>query len=503
MSASATVNVGSDLDRVDLPSLDFEFNYNAENYDADNTRIENDPEAILSDNYLQLSGNAPCFVDNNRLSITQLCKGYIDKWDIGSAESGQYFKRSDNDCLTIVCKVKPRYDNSTNKSDLISLNSTSNTNYSLRIGYRNAIFLATRNTYTNRFLNYKEDMDQIFAVKVGNGGVVILNLTTGESKVLDSNTWGAADGAMNFFYSNASNYFTGDFCWMYMAKNYLSDSEIWDVVDFNERVDKDSIPNVLLGDANNSGTVNVTDITTVADYLFGNYPSIYNFKASDVNLSRSVNVADIAGIVNVIYGGSPVQHSPARNLIETISNGVELSDLKINQGGEGIITVNVKNASDISAVEMNLRLPQGLTVISSEMDADRGGNRTFRSGYVNGVYKLVAYSTKNEPLQGNEGTLFTIKVRASEDMKVSSYKMSLTDVVFSRNGNEVQMPSVNQTIDVASSPYTNVANESVVTEIRTYDLLGREVDPESAKGGPYIVRELIDGKPVRTYKVIR
>ena len=116
--------------------------------------------------------------------------------------------------------------------------------------------------------------------------------------------------------------------------NYLSDSEIWDVVDFNERVDKDSIPNVLLGDANNSGTVNVTDITTVADYLFGNYPSIYNFKASDVNLSRSVNVADIAGIVNVIYGGSPVQHSPARNLIETISNGVELSDLKINQGGE-------------------------------------------------------------------------------------------------------------------------------------------------------------------------
>lgn len=501
--ASTIVNVTSDLDRVDLPSLDFEFNYNAENYDADSIRIENDPDAILCDNYLQLSGNVPLFVDSNRLSISQLCKGYIDKWDIGSTESGQYFKRSGDDCMTIVCKVKPRFDNSTNKSDLISVNSASNTNYSLRIGYRDAIYLATRNSYTNRFLNYKEDMDQVFAVKVGNGGVVILNLTTGESKVLDTNTWGSTDGSMNFFYSNASNYFTGDFCWAYLAKEYLSDSEIWDVADYNERVDRNAIPDVVFGDVNNSGTVNVTDITTVADYLFGNYPPIYNFKASDVNLSRSVNVADIAGIVDVIYGGSSAQHSPVRNYIETTNNSVELSNVQIAQGEEGKIVVFVNNASEISAVEMNLRLPKGMTVIEAGMDEARGGNRIFRSGYVNGVYKLMAYSTDNEPLQGNEGALFTIKVKASDDIQASSYKMSLTDVVFSMNGDEVLVPSVNQTLDVAVSPYTNVESEAVATEIRIYNLLGREVNPESAKSGAYIVRELIDGKSVRTYKVIR
>lgn len=500
--ASVPVIVSSDFNRVDLPPVEFEFNYNASDYDSVNNRIANDLDAKLCDYNLQLSEINPQLISGNRLSISQLCKGYIDKWSISSTESGEYFKRIDDDCMTIVCKVKPRYDNSSNKSDLISVSSPSNTNYSLRVGYRNSIYLATRNAYTSRFLDYRENMDQIFAIKVGNGEVVILNLTTGESKVLETNTWGPADGSMNFFYSDVSNYFTGDFYWAYLANEYLSDGEIWDVIDYNERVDKDSIPNVIFGDVNNSGVVNVTDITAVANYMFGNYPPIFNFKASDVNLSRSINVADIAGIVDVIYGVSS-RMAPIRGNAKVIANEVGMSCSQISQGSEGEISVSVKNASDISAVEMNLRLPKGLTVIGADMDSSRGGSRTFRSGYVNGVYKLMSYSIDNTPLKGNEGKLFTIKVKASEDIKPSSYDLSLTDVVFSRNGDEIQVPSVSQTMDVTISTSVRIAGESSAIEIRIYDLLGKEVDPNSAKNGTYIVRELKHGKVVRTYKVIR
>ena len=501
--ASTSVNVTSDNWKVDLPSRVFEFNYNASNYDVENNRIINDPDAELYDNNLQLTQSVPAYNDGNRLTITELCKGYIDKWDIGSLESGRYFSRSGDDSLTIVCKVKPRYDNSTNRSDFISLNSESNTNFSLRIGYKNSIYLATRNLYSNRYLDYPEDDCLVLAVKAYKDKVVIQNLSSGQSKVLNTNNWGSASGAMNFFFNNASNYFVGDFYWAYLTKEYLSDSEIWDVVDYNENVRKDSLYNVIAGDANNSGLVNVTDISVLADYLFGAYPPVFNFKASDVNYSRTINVADIAGIVNLIYGLPVQQGASRRSSIQLGNNAVGVSFSPIDQNKEGVITVDVRNTSDISAVEMNLRLPEGLKVIDAEMDNERGGDRQFRYGYVDGGFKLMAYSANNKPLNGNAGKLFSIRVKLPDDIQQSSFEISLDDIVFSGRGDEIGLQSVISNWNAEEGTVTQVVEPDVVTETWYYDLLGREVSVKNMEKSPYIIREYRDGKVVRTYKAVR
>ncbi len=502
ISASTSINVTSDNHKVNLPPVEFEFNYNAVNYDAENNRIVNDLEATLFDYNLQLTENIPEFSNGNKLSITNLCKGYIDKWDIGSLESGQYFNRTADDVLTIICKVQPRYDNSSNNSDLISVNSTSATNYSLRVGYKNAIYLASTNLYSDRYLNYKKDSDQIFAVRAREGKVVIQNLTTGESKVLNTNTWGSTNGSMNFFYSDASNYFTGDFFWAYLSKEYLSDSEIWDVVDYNENIDIDNIPDVTMGDANNSGVVNVTDISTVADFLFGNYPDIFNYKASDVNFNRIINVADITGIVDLIYGNN-IHSAPKRNSGITNENGVGLSLSQITPGSEAFIDIDISNNPEISAIEMNIILPNGLTVVDSEMDSNRGaGNRVFRGGYVDETYKLMTYSLENETLFGNEGKLFTVKVKASEDIVPSTYDINLSNIVFSGNGEEIRIQPLSQSFIVEDNDLIASRLNNAI-EIKIYDLLGREVESKSAKKGAYIMRESINGNVIRTYKVIR
>ena len=499
--ALSSVIVASDNHKVDLPPVDFEFNYNAVNYDAGNNRIANDLDAILYRNNLQLTENIPEFTDSSKLTITGLCKGYIDKWSLGSEESGQYFKRIGNDNLTIVCKVKPRTDLTSNKSDFISVNSTSNTNYSLRIGYRTSVYLATRNGYADRYVDYQPGTDIVLAVRANGEKVVIQNLTTGETKAMNGNTWGATGGSMNFFNSSNSNYYVGDFYWAYLAKDYLTDSEIWDVVDYNDNVDKYAMPSVLLGDVNNSGVVNVTDISNVVEYMFGNYPPVFNYKASDVNLSREVNVADIAGIVNLIFGLPATNLAARRGNADLFSNGVEIISSQITPGGEGIVKVKVNNTARISAAEMNIRLPQGLTVIDADFEGN-DDNRVFRSGYVDGVYKLVTYSMENNTLSGNDGALFTLKVKASQDMKPALYDILVTDIVLSGNGDEIKVEPIRQSISVDGET-TLVPDTESKTEIRTYDLVGREVDPNSVKNGPYIVRELKDGKVVRTYKVIR
>ena len=55
----------------------------------------------------------------------------------------------------------------------------------------------------------------------------------------------------------------------------------------------------------------------------------------------------------------------------------------------------------------------------------------------------------------------------------------------------------------AEDPPANVLENESVSEMRFYDLSGREVEASYIKRGPYIVREFINGKIVRTRKVIK
>jgi uncharacterized repeat protein (TIGR02543 family) len=265
---------------------------------------------------------------------------------------------------------------------------------------------------------------------------------------------------------------------------------------------QDPIP-FIIGDANGSGMVNVADITTVVSHIFGNTPAFFKPQAADVNSSGTINVADIAGIVNLIYGLPVQQGASRRSSVQLGNNAVDVSFSPIDQNKEGVITVDVRNTSDISAVEMNLRLPEGLKVIDAEMDNERGGDRQFRYGYVDGGFKLMAYSANNKPLNGNAGKLFSIRVKLPDDIQQSSLEISLDDIVFSGRGDEIGLQLVKSNWNVEEGTVTQVVEPDVVTETRYYDLLGREVSVKNMEKSPYIIREYRDGKVVRTYKAVR
>ena len=59
-----------------------------------------------------------------------------------------------------------------------------------------------------------------------------------------------------------------------------------------------------IGDANKDGSVNVTDIISVANYILGTPSGSFDFFAADMNGDGSVNVTDIICIANLILGGS-------------------------------------------------------------------------------------------------------------------------------------------------------------------------------------------------------
>ena len=63
----------------------------------------------------------------------------------------------------------------------------------------------------------------------------------------------------------------------------------------------------MMGDANNDGFVNVTDVMMVIDHLLGKFTRNIKLKKADFNRDGNVNVTDVMNIVSHILGFSTVQ----------------------------------------------------------------------------------------------------------------------------------------------------------------------------------------------------
>lgn len=57
---------------------------------------------------------------------------------------------------------------------------------------------------------------------------------------------------------------------------------------------------LLQGDSNCNGSVNVVDVITTVKYMLGNNPQLFCFENADVNGDGIVNVIDVVGTVNMI-----------------------------------------------------------------------------------------------------------------------------------------------------------------------------------------------------------
>ncbi len=507
VKATCDVTVSSDYTMTELPDVDFEFNFNAHNYDATNKRIPNDYKATLRDCYLQLQGNEPTFEQNEKLSISSICKGYIDKWEMTSSGSGQYFRRTGTDSLTIICKVVPKL-NTSNSCDFIA-NRGSGYNYMLRIGDKNAMYLHTSTGYkSERALPLQSEEEQVFAIRVDGAGNTLRldNLTTGESKTISNVNYGKGSNTiMKFFYNSDTEYFTGDFFWCYLSFDYLTDSELNSVMDYNEDITFKAEKEYVNGDANASGTVNVTDITSVVGYIFGNTPSPFNYEAADVNSSGTINVADVSGIVNTIYGtctASTAKRIAARCIQSSEANHVSIAQLSAAPGDEVELQVGITSPqTEFSSYEMDLIMPGGIEVVESDLSLERTAKRNFRGAYVGEKYKLMSYSMDNEPFKGTSGTVAVARLRVDEDMASGVYEIKVRNTVLSNQGEEISLPDCTTTLTIGKE--TGI--DEIMTQdkdIELYDLTGRRIESADGLNGMFIVSTKDKSGQLKTHKIL-
>ena len=90
--------------------------------------------------------------------------------------------------------------------------------------------------------------------------------------------------------NNYSYYFTGD------------GSDYQFTFDSNQLIFKVEIiedePVVMLGDVDDNGKVNITDVTTLIDYLLGSEVSTFNSTNADVNQDNKISISDVTALID-------------------------------------------------------------------------------------------------------------------------------------------------------------------------------------------------------------
>ena len=77
-----------------------------------------------------------------------------------------------------------------------------------------------------------------------------------------------------------------------------------------------TVKDIMLGDVNNDGIINVTDAIGVVNYILKNTPSSFVEGAADVNQDGIINITDAIGVVNMILGNGASQRMMRNNTIE-------------------------------------------------------------------------------------------------------------------------------------------------------------------------------------------
>lgn len=273
--------------------------------------------------------------------------------------------------------------------------------------------------------------------------------------------------------------------------------------DFDElrAPDASAIVNVqpyLLGDANGSGTVTVTDVVVTAQRVLEYDPQPFIFEGADVNEDGIISVTDVTRIAYMVLN-SLTMHAPMRAPVMW-NNGDCLSaaDISIAAGETRTVAIRLDNALDYTALQFDLTLPDGLTAANFRLTERATGLSLDVNDVGNGTTRVLCYSTALVPISGHEGVLLTFDVTATGVVR-GDITVDGTELV--TTGCQTVMLD-GFTIGVNGSTGVNeMAAGKTVARVDYFNLAGQQIDcPES--GVSIVVTTYTDGTS-STSKIIK
>lgn len=259
-----------------------------------------------------------------------------------------------------------------------------------------------------------------------------------------------------------------------------------------------NVKSYIPGDANNSGTVTVTDVVVASQYILELNPEPFNFTAADVNEDGLITVTDVSRIAWLVL--NPASKAPLLRAPALWNNGDLMSgnDLTLASGETHRVSIALDNALVYSAFQLDLQLPEGLTASNFAL-TDRASSHAFDVNTLHsGTIRALCYSPALTAIRGHEGALLTFDVTATGTVNgsitVDGIELVTTDC------QTVILDGFVIGVNTVTS-VNELSDGKAVARVEYFNLAGQQIDrPDS--GVTLVVTTYTDGTRTTT-KLIR
>ena len=175
------------------------------------------------------------------------------------------------------------------------------------------------------------------------------------------------------------------------------------------------VSNVVKGDANGDGEVNVSDIVEIVNYIMNKPSDKFVFAAADVNEDGEVNVTDIVKAISIIMSANSSQAKMGAAQTEMTDN----DQMQLVDNEDQTISLTLNNEGGYVASQFDLVLSDNQSLESIQLNNNRTDNHilTYTKTDTN-RYRVLSYSLNNATYDGHSGELLDIKVASSGDVSI-------------------------------------------------------------------------------------
>ena len=226
------------------------------------------------------------------------------------------------------------------------------------------------------------------------------------------------------------------------------------------------------GDANDDGAITIADYVATARYILERNPQPFDFASADLDDNNAIDVNDLVGIAYlVLHDETDLLAAPSVEMPDAAHIALDATVKNLNGCYE--IAVNMSNNIPLTAMQMDLALPEGMTLIDASLsDRANASHQLDFNLLKNGSYRLLASSPLIKSFNGNDGTVLNLTV-AGEPMGQSR----LTGIKF------VAPNLTSYSIDDVELNFTPTAIDNIYSGARIYN-----------DGGNIIIMAPADGK---------
>ena len=261
------------------------------------------------------------------------------------------------------------------------------------------------------------------------------------------------------------------------------------------------VNDVIMGDANSDGKVSLADVNSTVNYIAEKPSGSFCFAAADMNNNGIINVSDVNAIVNVL-AEVKTPASAKKNFLATANevttnDKMYCSNITVAPGETATLPVNLENSGKYCSFQFDIILPKGITVdstvnqngkirYSASLVTSRCVDHSLTSNLIRGNrYRVIVFSLSNTDVEGANGPVVNIKLKAEKDAAEGDYTLKMERVVLATADEKEYYPADSEST-VTVSANTGVNSISIdPSSVKVYDLQGRKVNKPTQ--GVYIV----------------